>query len=417
MMLLGKRYWGRQAGVVTGILMAFSPPEIRFAQEVGQYALIGCALVLNLLALERAFRRMEAKWWWMWSATLVFGLYSYYGTGVPLVAVGLMVLAELVYRRQFRLLRRFVLSSAVSVAVVLPLVFIFLPSQLFKGPSANAFHVNFGNPLSELAQFARDSGQLIRFQVMGHQANRFPWPAMPQQVVWLPVIVALLFALAGLLYEPVNRRPALWLLGTWPFYYIASKFHLLPFGFRYSLVITPLLFATIAYGIWRAGKVHRILGTGISVWLLSIFVFAPPEPQEDLRTVTRFWAEHHVEGEITYVYYGAVPASRYYFDQVGKAPASVASPLWYISCWGEEDTCPNEGDIFYGTWFRQLEPVAKLEAMESTLGTWPQRLWVIFSHIHSNEDQQILDGLKEHGYSLVLSALEENASAYLLERK
>ncbi len=418
MMRLGRRYWGRQAGMVAGILMAFSPPEIRYAQEVGQYALISCTLVLNLLALERAFSRMEAKWWRMWSATVALGLYSYYGTSIPLVAVGLMVLAELIFRHQVRLLCHFVVSSAISVAVVLPLVLVFLPNQLFKGPTTNAFHVNFGDPVSELAEFARASRQLIQFQMMGYQANEFLWPTVPRLVIWSPVVIVLLSAFAGLLYRPVNRRPVLWLLGTWFFYYTASKFNLLPFGFRYSLVITPLLIATITYGIQRAGKAHWTLGIGILVWLLSIFMFAPPDSQEDLRTVTRFWAKHHLKGEITYVYYGAVPASRYYFAQVGKDPvSSLVSPLWYMSCWKGEDTCPHGGGIFYGTWFRQLEPHAKMDAMEFTLGAWPPRLWIIFSHIYPDEDQQILDGLKEHGYSLVLSMLAENASVYLLQRK
>ena len=59
-----------------------------------------------------------------------------------------------------------------------------------------------------------------------------------------------------------------------------------------------------------------------------------------------------------------------------------------------------------------------MEAIEHTLGDWPQRLWIIFSHPYPDEDQQILDWLVEEvGYSMTLSNVEVNASAYLLERK
>lgn len=419
LMFLGRRLWGRRAGVIVGMLMTISSPQVRFAQEVGQYALMGCALILNLVALEQALHRASEKWWWIWSGTEVFCLCSYYGTAIPLAAVGLLVFIELICKRQGPMLRRFVLSGTVGVAVALLLLFVFLPAQLFRGPTTSAFQGSFGNLLSELTRFARASRWLIQFQVMSYQPGGFPWPAVLQWSVWLPIVMTLLFALFGFLcHQDANRRPVLWLLGAWLLHYIASKFNLFPFGFRYSLVITPLLLLTVTYGIWCAGRVHWTLGAGMLIWILGVSVLSPPEPQEDLRAVTRFWMEHRVESEITYVYYGAVPAFRYYLGQSSMESASSSpSPLWYGACWRGESLCPNGGGIFYGSWFRHLEPDAKVEAIEHTLGAWPQRLWLIFSHIYPDENQQILDLLEEMGYSRALSNVGENTSAYLLERK
>jgi len=43
-------------------------------------------------------------------------------------------------------------------------------------------------------------------------------------------------------------------------------------------------------------------------------------------------------------------------------------------------------------------------------------MWMIFSHVHPHEDQEILVAF-EQDYKLVLSQQAVNASAYLLERR
>ena len=61
--LLGRRMFGRVAGLVAAALMAFSLPHIYYSQEVRPYALVLALVALSAYALLEALATRRAVWW------------------------------------------------------------------------------------------------------------------------------------------------------------------------------------------------------------------------------------------------------------------------------------------------------------------------------------------------------------------
>jgi hypothetical protein len=146
---------------------------------------------------------------------------------------------------------------------------------------------------------------------------------------------------------------------------------------------------------------------------------ALPQTPGGERLVASYWQRYRTAEEPTYVYYGAVPTFGYYTRQK-DIPVNVGQPdtltLWYGACWEGYNSCPHRDGVFYGTWFRGQESALQVSAMQHTLGDWPQRLWLIFSHTYKDEDRRILDQLQGLGYSVAGREGVDGTLAVILER-
>ncbi len=400
---LGYKLFGPSTGLLGALIMALLPAEIRYAQDVGQYALMECMLVWNLIALERVTRCRTWSAYGSWALLAVAGTYSYYGTVLTLlVPFGYIVMGDILERN--RQVRKDCAALLLYGICLLPLAY-FFPSQLFRGPTSQAFQANLVSPTQELEILWRSTKQLlIAFQLTG-----WPWTNVPD---WLPSLLTI--SALALLYRPNQARKTK-LLGqlvlTWGAYYLISRFGLFPYGYRYSLILTPLLVPAIAGGItsglsqtWTRPISSALLLTLVGLCILSLpnrtfREWAYPHANwtwpetEDLRPVTQFWMTHREHTEPTYVYYGAVRAFQYYVHIYGQ-----------------------DGNIYNSKWIRNLSLEEKVASIQTTLGYNPRRFWIIFSHVYREEDELILDQLLKH-YEIVLSHEETGASAYLLEQR
>jgi hypothetical protein len=87
-MVLGRRVGGFPTAVAAGLLAAVNPPDIRYAQEVGQYALMLGTLAWSLVALHGLWNNGGWKWVLAWALTAFLASTAYYAAaftvGVPL---------------------------------------------------------------------------------------------------------------------------------------------------------------------------------------------------------------------------------------------------------------------------------------------------------------------------------------------
>jgi len=403
---LGQSTIGREAGAVTGILIAFSAADIRYAQEAGQYSLMVCALAWNLVFLRLALSKNDWMWWLLWGGSALVSIYSHYGSAIMVAATASVVLARNIFQREWTAVVRQLTIGVASVILLLPLVLIVMPSQLDRlGSTTHQI---------DLLEFLQKSRAIVLFQLMGNQAGGWPWPNIPAWFAWAPVVVAVIFALIKT--KSVLDWPVL-LIVSWAIYYLVSCLGIYFFeGSRHSLLLSPLLMVTVASGIVVIRRLHSIPGLAILLSIIVVCFFAPPEGQEDLRTTTHYWLSHHQAGEVTYVYYGAAPGFRYQLVLVNDASTNVP-PTWYIDCWsGFSAPYCSENNLFYGRWIRHLSPDLKRESIFRTIGFVPERMWMIFSHIYLSEDEEILAVFADD-YRPTLSYQASNSSAYLLEKR
>jgi uncharacterized membrane protein len=92
-MALTRISFGRRASLIAGLLMAVAVPDIRFAQEAGQYALMSCVLSWKLVFLCLLMKRDAWRGAVLWGLSAAIAVYSYYGAALTLAAASLVCLA------------------------------------------------------------------------------------------------------------------------------------------------------------------------------------------------------------------------------------------------------------------------------------------------------------------------------------
>ena len=420
---LGRRFGGNAGALVSGALCAVLPSQIRYAQEVGQYALMGAAITLNILALTRLRSRQGMRPFLAWSITAIICAYSYYGAVFTVILPFVLELGQAMFAGRGATARKGALALVLFAFAITPLAAYFLPSQLFRGPTTNAFQFGLGAPLEELTRFLTESQRLVAFQVTG-----WPWSFVPE------FIAPGLFGLAIVASLRVRSRLHGWLLAVWLCYYIAGRIGLYPFGFRYGLIMTPLIAPLLGRAV-SFSKMSPALRTLSNLSCAGLFLIAIvsypgrsfrdaiagernwawPET-EDMRPVFEFWRENRKSDERTYVYYGASPAFAYYLNQ-RPAEAVELPPTWYSECWKPVSPpyCRTNG-IHFGPWIRNSPPEDKLISLREELGGSPVSFWIVFSHTYPGEDAQIMSELARD-YQIERSYTASNAAAFRVIRR
>lgn len=424
-MVLAQVTAGRPAALLAGLFMAISVPDIRFAQEAGQYALMVCGLTWNLVFLSFFCTRGTWRWALLWALSAVTVCYSYYGAAVILGATTFVSLITLTVQTEWPKLFKLSSSGALCALLLVPLAIDWLPEQLFRGPTATAFQPMRLPLQEELTLFFTQTKALLIYQILGYQADGWPWPHLPEWALWLPVLLLILLS-------ATRHRPRIrWFVASLFVYYGAGRLGVYVYGgWRYALIIAPLFWVCIAAGLarllapkwWRLSP-RNVIAYAIVGLLIGFALYAPREPQEDLRTITQQWASSRQPDDLTYVYYGAVPGFRYQFSLL--EPLATAPPLWYWHCWRATNPayCVEKG-VVYGRFIRQLSAEQKQQAVLETLSSHRQaagagsldRLWLVFSHTYAGEDAIILAAFQDT-YQIAASYAAENSALFLLERR
>ena len=94
--------------------MAVLVPDIRFAQEAGQYALMSCVLSWNLVFLLLLMREGTWKWSILWGISAAIAIYSYYGAALIIRSHYPGLLVCTISKRQWS--RFFKLATATAFA-------------------------------------------------------------------------------------------------------------------------------------------------------------------------------------------------------------------------------------------------------------------------------------------------------------
>lgn len=422
-MVIGYRLRGWTTALAAGALMSIVPTAVRYSQEVGQYAPMQCFLVWSIVVLIGLVREPTRGGFVRWGLLATAATYTYYGTVVTLLAPFGCFLAEAALRRdRRRLLGGVATLGAYGVAIV-PLIVYYLPHQLRRGPTADAFE-----PIA-IGSFGLEAG---RAWVSLKETLAFQFTAWPctNTAAWLPIFVILLFFA---LVARSQRRLVIWFAAAWIAYGVMGRLRLFPFAFRYSIILAPLIVPLVACAL--RGDTHwlRRLTTGLAFGLLcAMCVVSLPNrslhsrlygegkcvwPEtEDIGKVTRYWHERRRPGQPTYVYYGAVPGFAYYLDRLtGERPQRPDN--WFLDCWRSADTpwC-RTGEIYYGRWLRALAPEDKLASVAETLSGMPHEFWIIFAHVQGRESAVIAQMLQRE-YVLLDQVGGNDALGILLRRR
>ena len=132
LMVLGRRLAGPSAAIAAGLLAAVNPPDIRYAQEVGQYALMLGTVAWSLVALHGLWNEGGRKWIVAWSLLAFSATASYYAAVFPVLVPFGCALVEALVRRDRSRIVRLVVALGIYVAVTTPVLWSVLPDQLSR---------------------------------------------------------------------------------------------------------------------------------------------------------------------------------------------------------------------------------------------------------------------------------------------
>jgi 4-amino-4-deoxy-L-arabinose transferase-like glycosyltransferase len=414
---LARRVYRHSAGLFAGLLLAILPPDIRFAQEVGQYTLMTLTLSLNLYALVCARESDEWKYWVAWVVTGLAAVYTYYGTLLVIGPAAGYVLIEAGIRRQGERLRRLIMAGGLIVLLALPILIFWLPDQFHWGAAGGTIAFS-ANPLPvEVANLGRGIYLVSAYHLTGRLVEPELF-AVLRTIAALLILLMLLLSLISLIHSRKHGYIVVWLASSWMLTYLAGRLGAYPYGpGRHALILTPLLIASGAVGLAFLWRQQRFLAVGLVVAIAAVTLAAPEEPAEDLRPVVSQYLASRNAAAATYVYYGAVPAFRYQL-QLQTGEGGRVRGVWYPDCWGRRPSplCAEDG-IHYGRWMRHLSAEEKyLEIMSTLDGAGAGEFWVIFSHTDDTERRELLDVL-ETRHELAAQIEAEGASAHLFRSR
>ncbi|MBI3943540.1 MAG: glycosyltransferase family 39 protein [Chloroflexi bacterium] len=429
--LLGVMIWayrllGARGALIAGSIMAILPAEIRYAQEISEYALMVCVLTWSLVFLNCPVTTQQWRDWILWGLFCVASIYTHYGTALIIIPLTAVSLVESVWRHQQQAIRQEMTVSMAGLLTSIPLMRYFFLKQandITKWGSAPFISLS-----GEIARFVHGTGDTFQF-LLGFQ----PDLGAPTGIVQFTAFLLLILCLIVLLHplsKGVSRGPVTWLFVAFGVYFIVVRLNIYTsgyFGGRYALILEPLFVVAVAAAIEQVIR-RRLAAVAMLLLFLIVAIGSISLPDrhleqytsrtevaEKMQEVVAYWQEHRKLDEPVYVYYGAVPAFRYYLRLNGIDTGPLPA-IWYEDCWeGKSIPACSDQNIFYGAWFRNFPRDKKIESIYQSLGSRPQRFWINFSHIDGQDDRDLLQDLFPQ-YTLGSSFQMDNAAAYLLEK-
>jgi mannosyltransferase len=123
---LGRRLFGRIAGLVAGGLFVANSLQLTLAQSARAYSLGLLLMCLSWLALFIALEKNTWRWWALYTGVAVLSVYALLFSGLVIVsqvlAVGALLVLPTPWRAMVRdAMRRYVVSTALIFLLVLPI--------------------------------------------------------------------------------------------------------------------------------------------------------------------------------------------------------------------------------------------------------------------------------------------------------
>lgn len=364
--LLARRMASRHAGLVAAAWVAVAPAQVRLSQQVREYTLAFAGCLVVLLLVERLDRRTSPARALAAGAAAAAAIATQYGTGFLWAGVSAPALARTrgPARRDWLLAQLPVAAMVATLWLVGP-----LGRQLAGGPVGAAAGSSYlahgywdgrlsalpgflGGALVDLGEFAVAGGGLVLF-LAGLALLAPPHPRLCERVAW-PVAITALAAFAG--WYPL-------------------------LGARQGIHLVPMLMVAAAAGLGRlatggsrptrAAPAALAFGVTLALALRGTTRHLTTRGPEELRPLVQMMTALRQEGDAVWVYYGAVPAFRYYTRGAPVPGAILGAPS-------------RDRDAGY---LRELAPLMSRKEAPT---------WLVFSHVYGEERERILRGIARH---------------------
>lgn len=327
--VLAREFTGSRFALLAALLMAFSPTQVWFSQQLREYSLAVVAATLLIYAYVRFIRAPGPRTALVLAALAAFGLLVQYGIAFLLVALNAVCVVALWWAADRRRVYALWAMSQVPAGIVaLLLALLVLPTQLAVVSLGTAGYLQANYWDGSLADFL----DLLSAE---NDLFRFAYPGL------LALGLTLLGTGAFLLGRGSGLAAALLLVPT-AFIFVLALVGWYPYGaVRQDLFLTPMIYVCAAIGLavladLVAKRLSSLVTGGLAALGLAALLVYGLEPsvvnlrwegREPMRPFTQLLAEKVQPGDTIYVYDRAVPAFRYYWRDRSE-PWIQGSPHW-----------------------------------------------------------------------------------------
>lgn len=217
----------------------------------------------------------------------------------------------------------------------------------------------------------------------------------------IQIFIFFIFFIIGYFILVIQKKFNLIILLFLPicFHLILSSFKLYPFDLRLVLYIFPIIILAISFGFDYLIRLSFIDLRITEFRMLAIFIpfyfiiiskqhGFPLEGEEIKKSLN--YLKHNIKKEnAVYIYYGAIPAFRYYKD---IKFVNISIPT------------------IFGNWNRENK-VNYINELQLLKG----QNWILFSHIYKDEKSYILSSLDSLGFKKMKTFNTVNSSVYLYD--
>ncbi len=238
---LGRELFSLFIGLVSSILLAFSPEEIYFSQQARMYPLLVLLVVSSTYVLFLAARRSTNSWlYFLYASISIAGLYTHYEYVFCLAAQTAYLWIGSSQGRQNR--SRWLTTQLIITAAFVPWILISV-AQKTTSPEILAW-VN-----------GSLTANLVLTEIATKIARLISVPELP--LGWLSAVITLVLLIVGVV-ALASDRAKLFLLSSWIAFPIAGILVMDTFLgtraisiTRYWMVIAPALYLLIGVGVER----------------------------------------------------------------------------------------------------------------------------------------------------------------------
>ena len=296
----GCHFFDKDTGLIAALLVAISPFNIYYSQELSHYTLTALLALGSLYYMSYALTSEKISYWVRYVLFTLLTLYTIYTAGFLLIAMNLYFFT--IYGFKSKKLLKWLISQGVVLCVYSILMLHMLPKQLaFFQDRPYAVDWISGNSLHHIIQF-------FRVLYLGYNAQMY--------VYILASIVLFPISLFGIICSFQKNKKDTMLFLFWIFVPLTCAILSHPiiptFTYRNYIFVLPASYILLAFGIkkltkyaWTCILMLVFLYTG-SLYNYYANIYPLPEkfyregvhPKKDNRSAIKFVRENFQDGDI-----------------------------------------------------------------------------------------------------------------------
>jgi uncharacterized membrane protein len=390
MYILASQFLSPNVALLCSLLTAVARPQIMYSQQAREYSI---AFLLALLMLWTFLRFLDEPRWRnaiLLAVVFILGIFTQYGLALLALSLNLVLAFKLLSPVDRRpLLVKWAISQVFVVGAALIVYQVSLKSQMRFGQPFGGSGVT---PYLADGYWLDGSLKSLAKLAINNTLDLFTFAYGPLFLLLFAIGVGFLFALT----LSNGRTAILMFVVPMACTFVAASARLYPYrGARQDIFLTPMIYVMVGYGVEYLLSIdkRRIAAYTLALVLIfaglfySVFFYINQRGPENIRPLIQTLSSSIEPEDRIYVYIGADPAFRYYYQD------NLDNMIL-----GERSWCKPSG------YFDQLDNIL-LE---------PGRVWLVFSHCQCDDCDAIIQHTLE-SRQVEMIATEEGASLYLAQ--